>query len=447
MSIKFRLFMPLLLLMLNGIGQSPLDQYIQEALLNNQSIRQQQFNYEKSSLALQEAKSLYGPTIQFQTDYFLAGGGRTVDFPLGDILNPVYSTLNQLTSSNRFPTINNQRILLNPNNFYDAKIRTSMPILNTELAYNKRIKQEQVSLQALEVQLYKRELVKEIKLAYLQYLQSLEAIQIYQSALTLVNESKRVNTALFENDKVNRTVLLRANNEVVKYEASKQQAEKQSASARAFFNFLLNRPLTDSIKVDHQFSMPVLMANNALAVTQREEWLKLKVADKINHELSGLAKSVVTPKISGFVDLGSQSFDWKFNDQSRYYFMGISLQWNLFTSGKNTIKVKQTILDNNILKAQTDNILQQLELKLSTELNDYYAAIANYTAANASLKTAQTYATDMMKLYKEGQALYIELLDAQNQLIQTKIQSSITLYNTHMKYVEIERATASFNLN
>lgn len=447
MSIKFRLFMPLLLLMLNGIGQSPLDQYIQEALLNNQSIRQQQFNYEKSLLALQEAKSLYGPTIQFQTDYFLAGGGRTVDFPLGDILNPVYSTLNQLTSSNRFPTINNQRILLNPNNFYDAKIRTSMPILNAELAYNKRIKQEQVSLQALEVQLYKRELVKEIKLAYFQYLQSLEAIQICQSALTLVNESKRVNTALFENDKVNRTVLLRANNEVVKYEASKQQAEKQSASARAFFNFLLNRPLTDSIKVDHQFSMPVLMANNALAVTQREEWLKLKVADKINHELSGLAKSVVTPKISGFVDLGSQSFDWKFNDQSRYYFMGISLQWNLFTSGKNTIKVKQTILDNNILKAQTDNILQQLELKLSTALNDYYAAIANYTAANASLKTAQTYATDMMKLYKEGQALYIELLDAQNQLIQTKIQFSITLYNTHIKFAEIERATASFNLN
>jgi outer membrane protein TolC len=322
-----------------------------------------------------------------------------------------------------------------------------MPILNAELAYNKRIKQEQVSLQALEVQLYKRELVKEIKLAYLQYLQSLDAIQIYQSALTLVKESKRVNTALFENDKVNRTVLLRANNEVVKYEASKQQAEKQSASARAFFNFLLNRPLTDSIKVDQQFSMPVLMANNALAVTQREEWLKLKVADKINHELSGLAKSVVTPKISGFVDLGSQSFDWKFNDQSRYYFMGISLQWNLFTSGKNSIKVKQTILDDNILKAQNDNILQQLELKLSTSLNDYYAAIANYTAANASLKTAQTYATDMMKLYKEGQALYIELLDAQNQLIQTKIQSSITLYNTHMKYAEIERATASFNLN
>jgi hypothetical protein len=48
------------------------------------------------------------------TDYFMAGGGRTVDFPVGDLLNPVYTTLNQLTGGNNFPQVTNQSILLNP---------------------------------------------------------------------------------------------------------------------------------------------------------------------------------------------------------------------------------------------------------------------------------------------------------------------------------------------
>ena len=78
-------------------------------------LQQQQFALEKSMYALKEAQSLFLPKVSLQADYFLAGGGRTVDFPAGDILNPVYATLNQLTEGNNFPTVENQRILLNPN--------------------------------------------------------------------------------------------------------------------------------------------------------------------------------------------------------------------------------------------------------------------------------------------------------------------------------------------
>jgi outer membrane protein TolC len=69
-------------------GQSILDEYIQEGLQKNQSIQQQEFAFEKSVYALKEAKSLFLPSLSLMTDYVLAGGGRTVDFPAGDLLNP-----------------------------------------------------------------------------------------------------------------------------------------------------------------------------------------------------------------------------------------------------------------------------------------------------------------------------------------------------------------------
>jgi outer membrane protein TolC len=44
------------------------------------------------------------------------------------------------------------------------------------------------------------------------------------------------------------------------------------------------------------------------------------------------------------------------------------------------------------------------------------------------LRTADQYYRDELKLYKEGQAIYIELLDAQNQFINARLESNIALY-------------------
>ena len=425
-------------------AQIKLDEYIREGLSSNQSIKQQSFTLEKSVYALKEAKSMFLPNISFLTTYTKADGGRTIDFPAGDLLNGAYATLNQLTGSNSFPQLQNQHILINPDNFYDAKFRTSLPILNAELTYNKRIKQQQVDLQKSEVLLYKRELVKEIKTAYYNYLKAIHAIKIYESSLRLVEEGQRINTALFNNSKVNRTAVIRSNNEVSKINASLIAANKTAESARFYFNFLLNRPLTDSILLDDIITLPGQDYLQSESVNSREELTKLKIAKDINDNLNGLARSYLIPKIGTYLDLGSQAFDWKVNKQSRYYFWGISLQWDLFSSGKNSYKIKQTLADRQTIAAQTDYVQQQLLTELKVRQNDLQSAIAQYKSAQSQLKTAQTYYDDELKLYKEGIAIYIELLDAQNQLIDAQLNANIALFDTWIAYAAIERANASF---
>ncbi|MFB0495865.1 outer membrane protein TolC [Mucilaginibacter sp. OAE612] len=427
-------------------SQSRLDEYIREGLNSNQSIKQQDFVLEKNVYALKEAKSMFGPEVTFSTTYTKADGGRTIDFPTGDLFNGVYSTLNKLTGSNAFPQLQNQHILLNPDNFYDAKFRTTLPILNAELIYNKRIKAQQVDLQKTEVQLYKRELVKEIKTAYYNYLKAVYATGIYESSLRLVQEGQRINTRLYDNSKVNRTVVLRSQNEVSRINASLTGAKKTAESARYYFNFLINRPLTDSILLDDITTLPALGQSLANNITGREELAKLRIAKDINGNLNGLAKSYIIPKLGTFIDLGSQAFDWKFNSQSRYYLLGVSLEWNLFSSGKNSYRVKQTIADREALASQTDYVQQQLLTELKVRQAAMQSAIAQYKAAQSQLKTSQTYYNDMVKLYKQGMAIYIELLDAQNQWIDAQLNANIALYDTWIAYTAIERANASFTI-
>lgn len=442
----FILFSPVWLIAGNASAQSKLDDYIRQGLGSSQSIRQQNFVLEKSVYALREARSMFLPDVTFSTTYTKADGGRTIDFPTGDLFNGVYSTLNQLTGTNAFPQLQNQRILLNPDNFYDAKFRTTLPILNAELIYNKRIKTQQVDLQKTEVLLYKRELVKEIKTAYYNYQKAIYATGIYQSSLRLVEEGQRINTKLYDNSKVNRTVILRSQNEVSKINASLIAAKKTADAARFYFNFLINRPLTDSILLDEVSTLPAQAQLQSENISGREELTKLKLARDINSNLNGLARSYIIPKLGTFVDLGSQAFDWKFNNQSRYYLFGVSLEWNLFSSGRNSNRVKQTIADREALAAQTDYVQQQLLTELKVKQTDLQSAIAKYEAARSQLKTSQTYYSDMVKLYKEGLAIYIELLDAQNQWIDAQLQTNIALYDTWIAYTAIERANASFTI-
>lgn len=427
-------------------AQGRLDEYIRQGLASNESIKQQNFVLEKNIYALKEAKSMFLPDVTFSTTYTKADGGRTIDFPAGDLLNGAYATLNKLTGSNSFPQLQNQHILINPDNFYDAKFRTTLPILNAELIYNKCIKQQQVDLQKTEVLLYKRELVKEIKTAYYNYLKAVNATDIYQSSLRLVEEGQRINTKLYDNSKVNRTVVLRSQNEVSRINASLIGARKTAESARYYFNFLLNRPLTDSVLLDDMKALPAGEQPMGNSVSGREELSKLRIAKDINGNLTGLARSYIIPKLGTFIDLGSQAFDWKFNSQSRYYLFGVSLEWNLFSSGKNNYRVKQTLADRDALASQTDYVQQQLLTELKVRQAGMQSAIAQYEAAQSQLKTSQTYYGDMLKLYKQGTAIYIELLDAQNQWIDAQLHANIALYDTWIADAAIERANASFTI-
>lgn len=426
-----------------GYSQSRLDNYIQIGLKSNEVIKQHNFDINKSVYALKEARSLFYPTVSVNANYTVADGGRTIDIPIGDMLNPVYSTLNQITNSNAFPALQNQSVLINPNNFYDAKIHTTMPLLNFEIIYNKRIKSQQSSLQKIELEIYQRELVKEIKIAYYKYLQSIEGVNIYQDALKLVKENQRVNQSLFKNDKINRTAVLRSDNEVIRIEANLETAKQTSSNARSYFNFLINQKLDTQIEIDPENeSLPnVMVTENTL---NREEISKLNQVSEINENVNKLTQSYWYPKLSGFADVGFQDFDFEVNKDSRYYFAGVGLEWNIFSGNKNKYKIKQVELDSQKISSQTDNVKQQLLLQFQVSQNNLKSALEQFHADKNQKQSAQKYNEDITKLYKEGQAIYIELLDAQNQWVNAQLNTNISLYNSWIAFAEMERANATF---
>ena len=427
-------------------AQSVIDKYIREGLDNNESIKQQTFLLKKNLYALKEAQSLFFPKLIVSGSYNKADGGRTVDFPVGDLLNPIYNSLNELTGSQSFPSLENMAIQLNPDNYYHAKIRLDMPVFNAELLYNRKIKRTTADMQETEILLYKRELIKEIKKAYYQYCQSSKTVEIRENAVKVAGESFRINQSLLKNGKTNNTTVLRSENEVTRAEAALFSALQAQKNSQSYFNFLLNKPFETEIEIEEP---EIILSNGSsnISVEDREEMQKLLLASDITQLNKGLAKSFMLPKVNAFLDLGSQGFDWKMNDKTRYYMLGVSLQWTFSLGGQHIHKINAAKADIGATQAQTNHVREQLELQLRQAINNHLDALNNYDSEKSQMDVAEKYYRDMVKLYKEGQALYIELLDAQTQYINTSVLLNIARYNVCIKQAEVERANASFNLN
>ncbi|MCB0519475.1 MAG: TolC family protein [Saprospiraceae bacterium] len=415
-----------------------LDAYIRQGIAGNHSLKEQEFLLQKNMLALQEAKRLFFPEVSFGTTYTLAAGGRKIEIPVGDLVNPVYATLNQLTQSNMFPQLENIEETFLPNNFYDARFRIRQPILNKEIGINKSIKAAQIDLKKEKIQVYKRELVKDIKTAYFQYQQAGEAVRIYVSALELLAENQRVNESLLRNDKIIPSVLTRTAGEIANVKAQMLDAQNKQKNAAAYFNFLINRDLEVPIEQESAGGLPGILQNG-----QREELVQLETAGRINALVVDLENAYKVPEVGLQLDLGSQNFDFKWGG---YVLAGLSVEVPIWAANRNKLQVQQAQMDVLATGEKKLAVEQQIALQAKVANNDYLTAIEIWRSYDTELAGARRVYNDTFRRYKEGLANNIELLDARTQITTKDLQQSVAFYNILIKHAELERSVAAYPL-
>jgi outer membrane protein len=443
-------FFGLLLLLVAGAAraQNPLELYVQEGLQSNLILQQKHISLEKARYSLKAATSLFLPTVGLGGSYTHGDGGRTIALPLGDMLNPVYATLNQLTESQQFPQIDNVAQSFFPRHFYDVRLRSSMPLLNTSLHHNRSVQQERVQLQEWELKAYERELVLNIKQAYWGYLGALEAVKIWESALALVQQNLAQNESLLRNGRGLPASVLRAQSELEGVKAQLLEAENRSRNAQRYFNFLLNREQTAAIDAtiplaDVLEGVPgLLLQGQEEEGVNREELQLLRSSERLQGSLLRLSQQQWAPKINAFMDLGLQAENMTYSSQAPYYLMGVSLDLPLFSGLRNRYEVRQARLDLKTSQLQLNHTRQQLQLSAQLARNELATAYQNHTAARERLKAASSYFRLLERGYTEGTYSLIEFIDARNQLTTAQLQQSITTYQVLSALALWERESA-----
>lgn len=429
-------------------AQQALDEYIEIGLKNNLVLQQKNISLEKAMLSLKIANGMFSPSLTLLGNFLSGTGGRSISFPVGDLLNPVYSTLNQMTGTDNFPQIENVNQNFFPKDFYDVRARASMPILNTDLIYNRKIRENQTLLQEYEVIIYKRELIRNIKAAYINYLGAREGVSIYQSALTRAQEGKRVNESLLANGKGLPAYVLRSQSEIENIKAQLVDAERQVENAKLYINFLLNRDADEEIITTYSAEENLLNASLLIqepaTVQKREELMQIQTLKGLNENLLSMNKLYWSPKISGFVDLGAQAENLSYTSNANYNLIGVQLEMPLFAGLTNRHKISQSRLEIKNTELSASQINQQLNLSTQFSKNTLISAFQNYHSAQKQLEAAQSYQRLIDKGYKEGINTFIEAVDARNQLTSAQLLVTLNQYRVLIAEANLERETAAY---
>jgi outer membrane protein len=443
---KLIFFVLLLIIPMHLPGQDLLDEYIRFGLENNLTLKQKYSDYQKSIEALREARGLFYPGISLNARYTVSEGGRVIDFPVGDLLNPVYSTLNALTSSDLFPQVDNQQIKFLRPTEHETKIRLAQPVFNTDIYYNSKIKKELTFYEDADLNQYKRELVSEIKKAYYNLAMTDGILSMLKETRKLLLENIRVNKKLIENDKVTKDALYRSEAELNKFDQELQNAEKNRTVAGAYFNFLLNRKLDDSVNIQRPVTFPMLgdYINNYAdsALGNREEIKKLEEYRNISDLKVKMNQAGKLPDMFVVVDYGFQGEDYRFNKNQDYLQASAILSWNLFSGFQNRARIKQAIIDKSQLDLRLDEVKKQIELQVINILKELEAAEKGITAAESRLLNSREGFRLMRRKYEEGQASLLEYLDARTNLTQAEENLIISRFTYLSDYAEFEKVTA-----
>jgi len=443
---KTRIYLILLLIPSLLKGQPVLDDYISYGLENNLAMKQKESDYERSLEALKEARGLFYPGISFNARYTVSEGGRVIDFPVGDLLNPVYATLNSLTSSSLFPVIDNQQInFLRPTE-HETKVRLVQPLFNTDIYYNSRIRKEMTIIGEMDVDQYRRELTAEIKKAYYNAVMVGAILNMLTDTRRLLVENVRVNRKLMSNDKVTADYLYRSEAELNKFDQELQNAEKNKEIACAYFNFLLNRPLTDTIIIQHPSLFPSLSALTddftLTALENREEIRKLENYEKISGLQVKMNQSQKLPDLFAVADYGFQGEEYEFNREQDYIQASAVLTWNLFEGFTNRARIRQAIIQKEIAETQLEEVKKQIELQVINAVSELSAADKGIAAAESQLKNARESYRIVEKKYDEGQASLIEYIDARTSMTQAEENLIISRFQYLSAFAEFEKITA-----
>ena len=440
----------LMFLTIRGEAQTKvLNAYIKEGIEHNLALQQKKDDYSRSLQVLREAKGMFYPSVSFNARFTVAQGGRIIEFPVGDLLNPVYQTLNDITGSSNFPVLENQEFPFYRPTEQETKIQVIQPIINTQLIFNRKIQSALTETERIDAEVFRSYLIKEIKTAYYSYLKAIRLASLITSTHILLEENVRVNESLFANDKVTLDAVLRSQSELSKLESKQAESEKLVKISVAYFNFLLNRPQNTEIIDDNLTVIEEWLYNAeetaSRAVENREELMMLKHYSKaadLNYRMHQYNK---LPILLGVAEYGYQGEDYNITAESDYLMASVVFSWNIFSGFQRDAQVKQARIQKEMTEKHYDEVKSTIELEATQAWYDLQASRKAIEASNKQSEAMKKAFDIIRKKYNEGQASLIEYLDARNTMTCADESLIINQYDYLIKIAELERVSSYYN--
>ena len=432
-----------------------LDEYMRDALRSNLSLQSQSLEVERNLALLDAARGRFLPELAFAARYTRADGGRTIDVPLGQMLNPIYSTLNDLLAAQgrtgSFPTIGDQTINFVREREQDTRLTLRQPIYAPAIPAS--IRAQRAALEASEFGrvAFARRLKRDVTVAYLDWLKATKTVDIVQSSVSLLEENLRVSDSLFRNGKVTQDQVLRARAELLAVVQQLREARNGQSQARSYLNFLRNHALGEALTpatVDREVARAVqdLATLRAAALANRPELEQLDRATRAAESRVQLARADLKPTLSLGVDAGIQDERYDFGRGSNFSTISLLLNWKFFDGGTRSAQARSARAEARQAATRREETALQIQLEVQQALDQLQTTSDSIATAQARVEAASAGFRIAGRKRDEGVINQVEFIDSRNSLTNAELNLNVTLFEVLARQAELDYATASGTL-
>ncbi|MCA9735567.1 TolC family protein, partial [candidate division KSB1 bacterium] len=214
--------------------------------------------------------------------------------------------------------------------------------------------------------------------------------------------------------------------------------------AQAYFNFLLNRPLQENIKVSESDYINQNLAISPekaeqMALQNRQEIVQMRHAISAAQGNYNLVKSRFYPGLSLVVDYGFQGEKYSFTEKDDYWMASLVLSWNLFNGFQDQAKKEQARLAKQQLQARHYELQNQIRMQVKDALLTLKVSRDVLQSAAEQEKYASESFKIITKKYEQGMANHLEFLDARVSMTNAQINKIMKQYDFMIGMAEFEK--------
>ncbi len=412
------------------------NEFVREALRTSPELLAKRAD---SDIAHQKTRNSLGamlPSIDFQSRYTRAGGGREITFDVNDFMPPSVLPVDVPTSVIPF---------LRPEE-HETKLSFQQPLfVGGSLYHSWRAQKMALSAEHASLKAREAEIAYRTRAAWFNWLSARELVQVSLEDTLLAAEQLRSASARVEQAMANSAELQRARAALADARANWIDASTREQLALTALNRLLGRPLL------REPDVPVLSADLPEEALPLESVLSLARADRGElHQLEQQGRSLghyqsaatgtFLPTLVAAGEYGYQGEEYKFDNDHDYYTLSLVMKWNLFDGFRKNAKREQVVLQRRQLQDTQHDVELAIEQDVTRAwLNNRSSRMKHAAAEEARLAAAENYRL-VKALYDEGMASQVELLDAQTTRTRASTREIAARYGAWIAQADLWRS-------
>lgn len=425
-----------------GAQQSTLDGYVAEGLDRNLGLMEQRLALARAEAALREARGHWLPSLTLNARYS-ERSGEILD--LGELVNPAYRALNQVTGTEAFPTDLSVKLPYRQETNLRLTQPLFLPAASAGIAIARSLRDGERSANRAAI----RRVAAGIRLAYLDLARATRLVELYRATLELLDENLRVNQSLVTNGAATPDAVLRAKADRSEGDQRLAEAVQEQEAARGAFNLLLERPLEGPVDLSPDSLLGLdrtIPLDSALAtgLRARDEIRQLDAGVRAAEGQEKLASAAFLPTLALALDYGYQGESYRSIGERDFLIASLVLQWNLFNGGQDRARRDQARLEAELLRAERSLTRRRIELEIRTVWRAGQVASQARTTAADRLASAERNYHLVDRKYHEGAAPQVALIDARTAYTSARLNFILTTYDYFARAVELDRAVGLY---